>query len=141
MKKISYKFLLIVLFALSGTAVFAQPYSIGTIIKNPPTTPIILGIVQGDNFTAIDSTFAKNGLIRFTFPTDAKTGMYRLILGYTKYAKVMNEPPQQLDFIFNKEDVVLETNYKHPESETRVIQSAENEIWYAYKAKANNWIS
>jgi len=38
--------------------------------------------------------------------------MYRLILGKTTYAKVMDEPPQQLDFIYNNEDLIFETDFE-----------------------------
>ncbi len=118
-----------------GMLNFAQPYSVGIIIKNLPDNPVILGAVKGDKFIAVDTAFAEKELVRFIMPKTANTGMYRVVMGQTTYAKVMNETPQQLDFIFNNEDIVLETDFKLPETKTKVIQSAENEIWFNFIKK------
>lgn len=114
---------------------FTQPYSIGIIIKNQPDTPIVLGAIKGDDFIAIDTAFAEKELVRFDLPEGASIGIYRIIMGQTPYARVMNEAPQQLDFIFYNEDIVLETDFKSPETETKVIQSDENEIWFDFIKK------
>lgn len=135
MKNLNHKNLFTVLFIIGAISCFAQPNSVGIIIKNQPDNPIVLGIVKGDNFIAIDSTLAENELVRFNLPNDALIGVYRLILGQTKYAKVMGESPQQLDFIFNKEDIVLETDFDAPETKTREIQSVENKVWFRFKER------
>ncbi len=124
-----------IVFVVSVILTYAQPYSVGIIIKNQPDNPIILGAIKGDNFIAIDTTFAKKELVRFELPKNANEGMYRIIMGQTPYAKVMNEDPQQLDFIFSNEDIVLETDFKSPETNTKVIQSEENEIWFNFIKK------
>ncbi len=130
-----YKSIFTIFFLTIVIIIFAQPHSIGIIIKNQPDNPIVFGVVKGDNFIAIDTAFAEKELVRFELSKDANVGMYRIIMGQTSYAKVMNEAPQQLDFIFNKEDIVLETDFKLPETKTKVIQSVENEIWFEFKAK------
>ena len=114
---------------------FAQPHSIGIIIKNQPDNQIVFGALKGDDFIAIDTAFAEKELVRFELPKGANVGMYRIIMGQTSYAKVMNEAPQQLDFIFNNEDIVLETDFKSPETNTKVIQSEENGIWFNFIKK------
>lgn len=92
-----------------------------------------LGSIRGDKFTPVDtlelqqvegSLPVENNLdsqgsihqvtsshqmkqVSWQFPANATPGMYRLVFGQTAYAKVMGEPPQQLDFIFNKGDIVF----------------------------------
>ncbi|MGM0622249.1 MAG: peroxiredoxin family protein, partial [Bacteroidota bacterium] len=50
-------------------------------------------------------------------------------------AKVMGEPPQQLDFIFNKEDIVFETDFETPQDSLKVIRSDENRVWFDFLQK------
>ena len=47
----------------------------------------------------------------------------------------MNEPPQQLDFIYNNENINLTTYFKNPENSIKVNQSIENEVWYSFTKK------
>ncbi|NOR74866.1 MAG: hypothetical protein GQ525_06885, partial [Draconibacterium sp.] len=129
------KSILILVFAFISTICSAQPYSIAVIIKNQPDNIIILGAIKGDNFIVIDSAFAEKELVRFNLPKDAQSGMYRIKMGLTPYAKIMSEAPQQLDFIFNNESIVLETDFKSPETKTKVIESEENEIWFDFIKK------
>ena len=129
------KSIFVLFISLIAIQSFAQDYSVAIIIKNQPEVPIVFGAVKGDDFIAIDTSFAEKEVVRFTIPDSAHVGLYRILLGQTKYAKVMKEAPQQLEFIFNNEDVTLETDFNSPETETRVIQSEENEIWFEFKAK------
>jgi thiol-disulfide isomerase/thioredoxin len=110
-------------------------------IKNQPQTQIMLGKVSGDKFTATDSAFAVNGFVQFRFPNNTPTGLYRLILGKTRVAEIMNEPPQQLDFIFNHENIVFETDFKAPEDSLRVVQSEENKVWFEFKKQQKEYKS
>ena len=130
-----YKSIFTIFFLTIAILISAQPHSIGIIIKNQPDNPIVFGAVKGDDFIAIDTAFAEKELVRFELPKGANVGIYRIIMGQTSYAKVMNESPQQLDFIFNKEDIVLETDFKLPETNTKVIQSEENGIWFDFIKK------
>ncbi|MCK5730363.1 MAG: TlpA family protein disulfide reductase [Draconibacterium sp.] len=129
------KSILIFVFVSVFTICVAQPHSIAIIIKNQPDNIVVLGAIKGDDFIIIDSAFAEKELIRFNLHKDAESGMYRIIMGQTPYAKIMNEAPQQLDFIFNKESIVLETDFKSPETKTKVIESVENEIWFDFIQK------
>jgi hypothetical protein len=71
-------------------------------LKNQPNTQIILGNLQGDKFTPIDSTHSDDGVIKFQLPENLSNGMYRIILGQTTYAKVMNQPPSAIGFYFQQ---------------------------------------
>jgi len=125
----------LILFAGFPKNVFSQTYSCNIQIKNQPNNQIILCAIKEDKFSPIDSTQSVNGIMQFQIPANSAPVIYRLILGQTTYAKVMNEPPQQLDFIFNKENVVLETDFKAPDDSLKVIQSEENKVWFEFLKK------
>jgi hypothetical protein len=136
--KNSYLFLLsFILLSLVRDISFAQTFTVEVQIKNQPANTIVFGSVKGDDFTAIDSTSMKQtaGKIKFTFPQNAQSGVYRIIFGTTSYAKVMNEPPQQLDFIFDDENLVFNTDFKAPVENLKIIQSKENTVWYGFLEK------
>jgi len=112
----------------------AHPFQLQITLKNQPESFILMGKIKGDKFDFTDSLFAENKTKTFSysFPENATTGMYRLLLGQTTYAKVMNEPPQQLDFIFNNENITLETDFKAPEANLNVLKSVENRVWFEF---------
>jgi len=114
---------------------FADPYKIDFVIKNQPDRQIMLGLVKGDIFIPVDSTMAKNELVQFRLPEESRIGIYRINMGQTTYAKVMNEDPQILDFIFNKEDIIIETDFKTPQKSINVILSDENKFWVSFRKK------
>ncbi|KAF0238323.1 MAG: hypothetical protein FD181_1134 [Prolixibacteraceae bacterium] len=137
MKKIIFFFLS---FALLGAFVrnsFAQTFTVEVQIKNQPNNIILFGSVRGDDFTAIDSASINQSTdrVKFTFPEDAHPGIYRIIFGLSSYAKIMNEPPQQLDFIFDNENLVFNTDFKAPPENLKIIQSKENTVWFGFLEK------
>jgi hypothetical protein len=73
--------------------------------------------------------------VRWQFPGNAVPGMYRLVFGQTVYARVMNEAPQQLDFIFNNENIILETNFTAPQDSLLVVLSEENRVWFGFSQR------
>jgi len=79
--------------------VSAQLHNITIQITNQPNTDFIIGSIKRNKFLPIDTTQPINNSIHFQLPTKTQPGIYRIILGQTTYAKVINEPPQQLDFI------------------------------------------
>ena len=113
----------------------AQPRDITIQITNQPNTEILLGSIKGDKFTPIDTTQPVNNTIHFKIPVNSQSGIYRIILGQTRVAQIMNEPPQQLDFIYNNEDITLKTDFKHPEDSLEILQSVENRVWYDFIKK------
>lgn len=86
---------------------------------------------------ALDSTFIypDSRKVIFKFKADSPIGVYRIVLGKTGYAKVMDEAPQQFDFIFNNENIVLKTDFKEPVKKLVVEKSVENDIWFEFLAK------
>ena len=137
MKNIAYSFLgLLAILGISGNLT-AQTFTVEVQIKNQQAGNIIFGSIKGDDFTAIDSTSLRQpvGKIKFAFPENAHPGVYRIIFGLTPAAKVLNEPPQQLDFIFDNENLVFDTDFKGPVENLKVIKSKENSVWYEFLAK------
>ena len=115
----------------------AQPFLFKMQVKNQPDLPVIFGKIKGDVFSPVDTfqiekTNAGFSLITFYFPINSNPGVYRLVLGQTTYARVMNEAPQQIDFIFNKEDIYFETDFKSPTDSLTIIRSEENKTWFSF---------
>jgi hypothetical protein len=133
--------LLIVLIAkcilFAGINSFAQTFSVEVQLKNQPDNKIVFGSVKGDDFTAIDSTSLKQsfGKIKFSFPENAHPGVYRINLGTTTAGKILNEPPQIFDFIFDNENLVFDTDFKAPVDNLKIIKSKENTAWFGFLAK------
>lgn len=133
--------LLIVLIAkfilFTGINSFAQTFSVEVQLKNQPDNKILFGSVKGDDFTAIDSTSLKQtfGKIKFSFPENAHPGVYRIKLGTTTAGKILNEPPQIFDFIFDNENLVFDTDFKAPVDNLKIIKSKENTAWFGFLAK------
>ena len=128
--------LIIIMVCCTGTngILFAQKYHIELTITNQPENSIAFGWVQGDDFNLIDSLNINrsNNSATFNFPVNAHPGTYRLIFGKTTYARVMDETPQQLDLIFNNENITIETDFKSPVESLKVLESEENKVWYNF---------
>ncbi|MDX8338433.1 DUF4369 domain-containing protein [Draconibacterium sp. IB214405] len=137
MKGLKYTFSSVFFFVILIFNASAQSHDITIQISNQPDNKIILGTIKGDEFTPIDSAEAINGTVKFQLSSSNPIGVYRLVLGKTAYAKVMDKDPQQLDFIYNNEDVILQTDFKNPVAGLKVIQSVENKIWYDFNEKEN----
>jgi len=137
LKNIGYFLLIITAFACVCVNATAQTFKVEVQIKNQPANKIIFGSIKGDDFTPIDSSSLKQsfGKVTFNFPENAHAGVYRIVFGLTTTAKIMNEPPQQLDFIFDNENLAFDTDFKAPLENLKVIQSKENTAWFGFLAK------
>jgi peroxiredoxin len=132
--------LLFLLLCFSATGVsFAQPYPVELTVHNQSQNTIVLGKIKGDKFTPVDTFhIQKNSSgtqikkYSFTLPESGAPLMCRIILGQTTYARVMNKPPQQFDFIFNNENVKIKTSFKFPDDSLVVSESEENRVWYSF---------
>jgi len=155
----------ITLFMMSGFTLAAQNYKINISIAGQPDNPVVFGKVMGDKFISADTleavpanfnpfgnnekSVAGNQLpagqsvksVTFTFPDDAVPSVYRLVFGHTTYARVMGEGPQQLDFIFNEENIILKTDFKYPSDSVRVIESEENKVWFGFLSEEKEYQS
>lgn len=144
---IKHAYILSIYFILTSFAIelYAQPYSFEVDLNNQPDNHIVLGKIRGDNFQPLDTILLHRGKsanqkkAAYTFSENSNPGMYRLDLGKTTYAKVMNEPPQQLDFIFNNEEIILETDFEAPEEDLLVVLSEENRVWFEFLQKEKNF--
>ena len=135
-KSYSVSIFLMLLFSIYG---WSQTYSLQLYVTNQPDNPVVLGWISGDDFHAIDSVKAFNNKVKFDFPEEAHTGVYRLIFGKTGYARVMNEDPQTLDFIFNSENIELQTDFKKPIEALKVVQSDENQTYFDFVNRQNEY--
>lgn len=130
-----YITLFVIFLSLLSELCEAQDYQLIIQISNQPNTDIILSSIEGDKLTPMDTAKSVGGIVKFRIPEDSHTGVYRLTFGKTVVAEVLNEPPQQLDFIFNKEDIQLKTDFEHPEDSLQAIESLENKAWFSFLKK------
>ena len=126
------KFYVVICLIIIVLPVFSQNNTLQIQINNQPDNLIYLGSVKGDGFTILDSAFAKEKTVKFSLRKDLNPGIYRVVFGQTLYAKVMQAPHQQLDLIFNREDIDLKTDFRAPEDSLKIIKSAENKVWYSF---------
>ncbi len=119
----------------------SQPYTLEIEIRDQPFNHLTFGKVSGDNFVPLDTilihlastqSMEKLKKAQYTFPENFSPGIYRLVFGQTTYAKVMDEPPQQLDFIFNNENLIFKTDFDAPEDSLLVVLSEENRTWFNF---------
>ena len=137
MKNLPYLLYLILLFQTSYLA--SQNSYLKLFVYNQPDNKIVLGTIKGDQFTPVDSANHENGHIGFQLSKNNRPGIYRVILGQTLMAKVMREPPQQLDIIFNGKDIEIETDFNAPLDSIKVIHSVENKIWFDFLLKEKRY--
>jgi len=129
----------VVFVLFSSIYAYSQPYSLKLHITNQPDNPVVLGWISGDDFHEIDSAKVFNNSATFTFPEESRPGVYRLIFGKTRYAQVMDEDPQTLDFIFNNENIELQTDFKKPVEALKVIRSDENQVYFDFITRKNEY--
>jgi peroxiredoxin len=129
------KTIILLLFLLCSLLVQAQSYKLEIKIANQPANPVVLGLVKGDRFTPTDSAVCDKTTqkVIFSWPYTTTPLTYRLVFGQTVMAKVMNEPPSQLDFIFNNENMVFETDFNDVEEKLTIFESAENKVWFSFR--------
>ena len=132
MPQIEKKIIWIAIFTVQSFILSAQSYSLQIQIHNQPDIKVILGALKGDQINFIDSAYVVSGKVQFKLSGKIPSGVYRLLLGQTIYAKVLNESTQKLDFIFNKENIVFETDFKVPDDSLKIIESEENKVWFGF---------
>ncbi|MBN2165401.1 MAG: TlpA family protein disulfide reductase [Marinilabiliaceae bacterium] len=126
------KIIIFFLYEFLHFSVFAQENYISFKAENLYGKKLILGLVNGDVFKPLDSFLVTDDTFSFKVKPHYKVGMYRVVVD--NYVSVNNtdEPFQQLDFIYNGENVVIETNFNSPIKNTKVIESNENELWFSF---------
>lgn len=130
-------FITVAIVALFPQIITAQNFSVEVQIQNQPSGIVVFGSVRGDDFIPIDTIQVSESTarVKFVFPENAHAGIYRVILGNTSYEKIMNKSPHRLDFIFDNENMVFETDFESVEEKLIIKQSKENTAWYSFRAK------
>ncbi|MEA3444883.1 MAG: thioredoxin-like domain-containing protein [Bacteroidota bacterium] len=119
-----YKNFIVVAFVLLATLVQAQKeYTVKVFIDEFPNSKVMLAGFYGDKNSIVDTAETDvNGNLTFIFPDDRPAGMYRMFLTKKKFA----------DFIFDKEDIELRTEYDFPMDSMKVVSSWSNKKYYGF---------
>ncbi len=117
--------ILLNLLLLVSSLSFAQKqYLCNIAIDEYPNSKVLLADFYGDKNSIIDTAFTnEKGEATFTFNDDNYSGLYRVYFGNQK---------KFFDFIFNKEEITLETEFDFPMDSVNVIKSLENTIYYNF---------
>jgi len=88
--------------------------------------------IKGDKTTLLDSTSNHSGTFEILLKTDYHPGMYRIMLGAVNSSNFFEKDPSFFDFIFNNENISLETSVVNPIKNMKVLSSDENALYYEY---------
>ncbi len=117
------KYLLFLILISFSLIVNSQEYEFNAKIKSCPEENVILTRFYGDQILIVDSILPdKSGEIEFEFSANSAPGIYRLVFTDEKI----------LDFIFNKENIELSSNYNFLMDSVKVSKSKENTLFYKY---------
>lgn len=111
-------------FLFSSLIAFAQEeYHFDFTIKNMPGKKLWVIFYYGDQQIRLDTVYSdQTGRITFTMDDRDEIGMYRLEA----------DVDRGLDFLFNKEDVVITTENDFRLESIKVVKSRENLVFYDY---------
>ena len=128
------KFLLFLVIAFFSTSSFGQKLKF-KVVGVPDTTVHLIKYI-GKKLSYADTAVMKNGLVEFD-GAKQQSGIMGLLLPGQKF----------FEFIYNKEEIYLETNVKNFIQEMKVKKSEENKVFLAYvkylddqKIKANAFV-
>lgn len=124
--------LLLLLLPLVSTG---KEYQIKVHVKNLPTDskPLLLNVYNGNTYIVDSLPILENDVIQYRIPANTSPGLFRAILGVSVYAKYTNGPPTVVDFLFNRENVELATDFEKPQDSLKVIQSKENQVYLDFQ--------
>ncbi len=111
---------------------FAQSFNITASIINLPGDKIILTRFRGDHLYTVDSLQSTSTDFQFTIPQNFPPGLYRLILGKNQHTEYMRESSPRIDLIFNKENILIESDFNFLFDSLKIIESEENKIYYTF---------
>ena len=117
-----YLFIVLIVF-VSYTSFSQKTYQIDVTIDGFPSSQLYLADFYGDKNNVFDTLFTNpSGHVGFLMDDSRPAGMYRIFITQNDF----------LDFIFNKENIVLTTNVKAPMDSLKVISSVENKLYYDF---------
>lgn len=120
------KFLISTLLICIGTLSYASDYSVKITVKGFAKQEVIIARIQGDMSMYTDTIVSDMyGNAIATFNDDTPIGMYSFVFPKLRNAEVT--------FIFNKENIAMETEAVSPQTFVKVISSKENAIYYLFK--------
>ena len=113
---------------------FAKDYHVKLQVKNLPTKekPVLLRIYNGNMFIIDSIPTVENGTITFKIPANTPSGMLRSVLGIGADSYTGRPNPVAINFVFNKEDIVLNVDFNAPEKSIEIIESQENQIYFDF---------
>ena len=126
--RISYiiRLLFIVFLSVDAKSQGQSDFSISGTINSCRGEKITLSKLYGKEIIGVDSTFLdKNCSFHFIFKQTDYKDLFRLSISDSNYA----------DFVFNKENIVIESGIYNLNSNIKIISSAENKLFYYYKLK------
>lgn len=123
------------LFSNSFVSIAQQSsYTIKVSVKDLTKNKVFLTRLYKDSQEVIDSAkVGYGGQFTFHLTEQTPTGLFRIILGKTKSAQFYGKPPQTLDFIFNKQNVDLTSNFNYPVDSTFSVSVKDIENFYYYE--------
>ncbi len=80
----------------------------------------------------MDSSSVLDGVFLFKLNNNYKPGLYRVILGELNNSDLNIVDPEFFEFIFNNENIKLETSFNATLDSMKILKSDENEIYYAF---------
>jgi len=110
----------------------AQDYSLNAKINNIDLERTYLAGFRDGKIVILDSITEPGENITFPLKNNYKPGVYRLILGQKNESGNYNPSPAYLDFIFNLENVKLETDLNNLIDNMKILDSKENEVFYTF---------
>ncbi len=120
----------ILLLFLISIAATAQNNTIKVTVKGLPQKQIYIADFYGDKNTKIDSVMSDTtGSLVFKTNADMPAGMYRVIFGKNSF----------LDFIYNNEDIEMQTDINALYDSLKIIESVENKVYFAFLKEGNNY--
>jgi peroxiredoxin len=113
-------FALVLIFLISNSNAFTQQINIK--VENLNQEKATLNSLSGETSEFVDTLSAINeGTFQFSL-AKKRSGFYRFSCSNNK----------KIDFIYDNEDIEIETDADNPLAETRIIQSEENKIYYEF---------
>jgi thiol-disulfide isomerase/thioredoxin len=109
------------IFLIAASNCFSQSISIS--IKNLQTQPVRLYLLSGEKQEFVDSiSMLDSGRIIFNLADNNSPGIYRVFINNSKW----------VDFIYDRKDVILETNLNYIFDSIKVISCASNKLYYKF---------
>jgi len=113
-----------------GLISYGQEYTLDMTIQNFPGNDCYLATFYGDKNAIVDTAIADtSGRIIFDLKPEYHAGMYRVFLEQNIF----------FDIIYNKENIVLTTDFTQLYDSLKIIESEENITYYDFLRNANEY--